>query len=234
MYHSLEKESVLRALHTAEKEGLSDAARKANLERYGRNTLEKKKKKSLFSRILESLTEPMLLILVFSLAITFGANLGKFLKSGEGDFIECAGILFSIVLSVTISLVMEGSSERAFRLLAKMYDNVQIRVIRGGKTVYLPQEELCVGDIVLLSGGDKIAADGRLLSCVDFRADESALTGESAPVKKDADLVLNASTPLAERRNMVYAGTFAEQGTAVMAAARRWETSRASSPGKWI
>lgn len=217
MYHSLEKESVLRALHTAEKEGLSDAARKANLERYGRNTLEKKKKKSLFSRILESLTEPMLLILVFSLAITFGANLGKFLKSGEGDFIECAGILFSIVLSVTISLVMEGSSERAFRLLAKMYDNVHIRVIRGGKTVYLPQEELCVGDIVLLSGGDKIAADGRLLSCVDFRADESALTGESAPVKKDADLVLNASTPLAERRNMVYAGTFAEQGTAVMA-----------------
>lgn len=217
MYHSLEKESVLRALHTAEKEGLSDAARKASLERYGRNTLEKKKKKSLFSRILESLTEPMLLILVFSLAITFGANLGKFLKSGEGDFIECAGILFSIVLSVTISLVMEGSSERAFRLLAKMYDNVHIRVIRGGKTVYLPQEELCVGDIVLLSGGDKIAADGRLLSCVDFRADESALTGESAPVKKDADLVLNASTPLAERRNMVYAGTFAEQGTAVMA-----------------
>lgn len=169
MYHSLEKESVLRLCIPRKRKGCRIAARKASLERYGRNTLEKKKKKSLFSRILESLTEPMLLILVFSLAITFGANLGKFLKSGEGDFIECAGILFSIVLSVTISLVMEGSSERAFRLLAKMYDNVHIRV-SAGKDGVSPAGRALRGDIVLLSGGDKIAADGRLLSCVDFQA----------------------------------------------------------------
>lgn len=217
MYHSLEKDAVLKALHTSESGGLTDAARAENLKRYGRNTLEKKKKKSLISRIFASLTEPMLLILVFSLIITFGANLGKFLKSGDGDFIECAGILFSIVLSVTISLIMEGSSERAFRLLAKMYDNVQIKVVRAGKTEYVAQEDLCVGDIVIVGSGDKIVADGRLLSSVSFRADESALTGESAPVAKDANLVLNASTPLAERKNMVYAGTFAEQGSAVMA-----------------
>lgn len=217
MYHSLEKAAVLKALHTSEREGLTAAARAQNLKRYGRNTLEKKKKKGLLSRIFASLTEPMLLILVFSLIVTFGVNFGKFLKSGEGDFIECAGILFSIVLSVTISLIMEGSSERAFRLLARMYGNVRIKALRDGKIEYVAQEELCVGDIVFIEGGDKIVADGRLLSSSSFRADESALTGESVPSEKDANLVLNASTPLAERKNMVYAGTFAEQGSAVMA-----------------
>lgn len=217
MYHSLEKAAVLKALHTSEREGLTVAARMQNLKRYGRNALEKKKKKGLLSRIFASLTEPMLLILVFSLIVTFGVNFGKFLKSGEGDFIECVGILFSIVLSVTISLIMEGSSERAFRLLARMYGNVRIKTLREGKIEYVAQEELCVGDVVFIESGDKIVADGRLLSSSSFRADESALTGESVPSEKDANLVLNASTPLAERKNMVYAGTFAEQGSAVMA-----------------
>ena len=76
---------------------------------------------------------------------------------------------------------------KAFEALSQISDNTMIKAIRGGNTIMLSQKDIVVGDILLLATGDKIPADGRLLESVGLTADESALTGESVPAKKNAE-----------------------------------------------
>lgn len=212
LFYDENKQNALKTLGSSEARGLSAAAVADSRKKHGANVITKKKTKGLFSKIIEAVTEPMMLILMFSLVITVGTNIGKFIKSGEGDFAECLGIFLAIALSVAITLFMEGSSEKAFAALGKIYDNISVKVIRDGKTALVPRQDIVAGDIVYLSGGDKIVADGRLLHSESLTVDESALTGESVPVRKDAAAVLPSSAPLAERKNFVYSGTFVTGG----------------------
>lgn len=211
-HHAESAADALKALGSDAERGLGDAAAKKSAEKYGKNVIERKKGKGLFARIGEALCEPMILILLFGLAVTFGTNLGRLLRTGEGDFAECIGIAGAIALSVGITLFMEGSSQKAFAALGKMYDKISVKALRGGKVVYLAKDEIVCGDILLLSAGDKVPADGRLIESRALFADESALTGESAPSAKDAGALLGANAPLAERKNMLYSGTFVSAG----------------------
>ena len=186
--------------------------------RWGRNAFTQAKKKSLLRRIWEACTEPMLILLFFAWLITVAVNIVN-VATGNGhfDFYECIGILVAIILSVTLTVVMEGRSAKAFEELNKIKEGVEIKVVRGGVVQYVPQQDLVVGDIVYLETGNKVAADGRLLESLSLQSDESSLTGESAPVKKDANAVFSAAeTPVAERANMVYSGCFITGGTGRM------------------
>lgn len=207
---------AIKTLHSDAKFGLSIKTVGENLEKYGLNKLTAEKKRGFFSRLFNALKEPMLVILIFGFAVAFGSNLGKLLKTGEADFSECFGILAAILLSVSITLIMEGSSQKAFDALNKIYDNVTAEVIRDGKKMIVEQRFLTVGDIVILSSGDKIVADGRLIESNSLTTDESALTGESAESKKDCDAILARGVPLAERKNCVYSGTFVAAGNGKM------------------
>ncbi len=181
--------------------------------KYGANSLTKKKKRTFFSRLIDAFKEPMLLILLFGFVLAFGTGLGKFFKTGEVDFAESVGILFAVFLSVAITVIMEGSSERAFEALNKIYDGNPVKVLRGSNILFIPQNQVVVGDILLLEAGDKIVADCRLIESNSLFTDESALTGESHHAEKDADCILSLSTPLAERKNCVYSGTFVTAGS---------------------
>ena len=187
--------------------GLNESQVSLSKIKHGENKIEKLKNKSIFKRIFSALFEPMLIILEISMFITLGVNLGKFLKTGNGDFYECIGILLSIGISVFLTVYMEGKSQRAFELLQQISSDSFVKVVRNGEKTIIKQSELVVGDIVMVSSGDKIFADGRILSCNFLSVDESTLTGESLPVKKNADIILNESVPLAERVNMLYSGT---------------------------
>ena len=81
---------------------------------------------------------------------------------GEADFLECVGVFVAIALSVVISVVMEGRSAKAFEALSKINADMAVRAVRDGQTVTLQSAHLAVGDVVLLSAGDKGPADGRL------------------------------------------------------------------------
>ncbi len=196
--------------------GLSGERAEQNLKKYGKNALTKKKKKGFFSKLFGALKEPMLIILLFALVVAFGTKLGSFLKTGSADFSECLGIFLAVVLSVSITLIMEGSSERAFESLNNLYDNITVRVIREGQILVVNKQFVTVGDIILLESGDKIVADGRLIESNDLRVNESALTGESNSTKKNARAILSDSVPLAERENCVYSGTFVVSGSGKM------------------
>lgn len=123
------------------------------------------------------------------------------------------GDFAAIFLSVVITVVMEGRSAKAFEALNKINEDTKVKVVRGGELQLVPQREIVVGDILSVETGDKLPADGRLLSSVELHADESSLTGESVPVDKDAGVVFKCDDiPLAERRNMLYSGTFITGG----------------------
>lgn len=204
---------VIKSYSSNETSGLSNEGAKKNIERFGQNSLTKKKGDSLLKRIWDASTEPMLLMLIAAGLIALAVNIIRSFTGGEADYLECVGVFVAIALSVVISVVMEGRSAKAFDELSKINGNVVVRAVRGGKTVKLNKDEIATGDILLLSAGDKIPADCRLIESVSLRVDESALTGESFAVKKDSELeISDEKTPLAERANMIYSGTFITEG----------------------
>ncbi len=211
-FFSLTAEQTLKYLNSDFQDGLSLSAYNDSAKKYGKNVLSKKKGKSFFSKAIDSLKEPMMLILCVSFIVALIANTGKYIRTGDGDFFEVFGIFCAIVLSVSITLVMEGSSQKAFGILSKVYGNVVVKVVRQGKVIMMNQSSVVVGDVIILESGDKIIADGRLLYSNELCVDESALTGESNSVKKTHDKTYESAVPLAERRNMLYSGTFIVSG----------------------
>lgn len=207
------REELLSEFSSDSTKGLTPNAVEKNREKFGSNSLTKKKSDSLLKRIWDASTEPMLLMLIAAGLIALAVNIFRKVTGGEADFLECVGVFVAIALSVVISVIMEGRSAKAFEALSKINSNMTVKVVRNGKTVSVSSEDIVVGDVLLVSAGDKLPADGRLLSAVDLSVNESALTGESYPVKKDADAVIDdEKLPLAERVNMLYSGTFVTEG----------------------
>lgn len=207
------REELLSEFSSDSTKGLTSNAVEKNREKFGSNSLTKKKSDSLLKRIWDASTEPMLLMLIAAGLIALAVNIFRKVTGGEADFLECIGVFVAIALSVVISVIMEGRSAKAFEALSKINSNMTVKVVRNGKTISVSSEDIVVGDVLLVSAGDKLPADGRLFSAVDLSVNESALTGESYPVKKDADAVIDdEKLPLAERVNMLYSGTFVTEG----------------------
>lgn len=218
MYEFQEKKrDLIRQLSTNESFGLTADQVESNRNTYGSNSLTRVKPESLFRRIIGAASEPMILMLIMAGVIALVVNIIRAYTGSEADFLECVGIFVAISLSVLITVVMEGRSAKAFEELSKISDDTVVKVLRNGDTLMLSQKDIVAGDIVLLSTGDKIPADGRLLQSSGLAADESALTGESVPAKKDADYIISdAKTPLAERANMLYSGNYITSGHGTM------------------
>lgn len=207
------REQVLGKYHSDQEKGLTLPQAEENRTLYGANTLTREKPESLAGRIRSAAGEPMIIMLIIAGVIALVVNVIRASTGGEADFLECVGIFAAISLSVVITVIMEGKSAKAFEALSKLSDDTQVKALRGGETVLLNQKEIVAGDILLLSTGDKVPADGRLLESAGLSADESALTGESVPAKKDAEcLITDEKLPLAERCNMVYSGNYITGG----------------------
>lgn len=207
------KEALLEHFETNPVSGLTMQQTEKNRQQYGANALTRQKPESLLKRIWNAATEPMIIMLIVAGLIALAVNIFRGVTGGEADYLECVGVFAAISLSVIITVVMEGRSAKAFEALSKISNNTVVKAVRDGTALMLGQDEIVVGDILQLSTGDKIPADGRLLEGVGLTADESALTGESVPAKKDADFeIVDEKLPLAERANMVYSGNFITSG----------------------
>lgn len=203
------KSVLLNDLGSDEITGMTSQNVEENRRKFGENSFTRQKPESVWKRIWDAATEPMLLMLIAAGIIALVVNIIRGATGGEADYLECVGVFVAIALSVVISVVMEGKSAKAFEALSKISDNMTVKVIRDGKIMTIEQHQLVVGDIVLLSTGDKVPADCRLLESTELSANESALTGESVPASKNANAqITDEKTPLAERENMLYNGTF--------------------------
>lgn len=176
--------------------GLSDKeVEKSRLE-YGTNEITKIKKHTFWSYLIEALGDPIIKILLIALAIKVIVLFRHF------DWYETIGIFIAIVLATFISTISEYGSEKAFNRLQEEAIKGKAKVIRNRKIVEIPIGEIVVGDIVILNSGDKVPADGKLISG-NLRVDESALNGESKEAKK----VIN---------NEIYRGSVVYSGEAKM------------------
>ena len=203
-WHSKTAAQALSDLGTSRERGLSAAEAGQRLEKYGSNELEQAVGKSLLRRFLGQMGDPMILVLLAAAALSLWA-------SGFQDWLDSAIILIIVLVNAAISISQENNAQRALEALRKL-SAPQARVLRDGVMTREPSAQLVPGDIILLEPGDLVPADGRILTCSGLKADESAMTGESAPVTKRAQALLGEDTALADRVNMVIASTVITSG----------------------
>ena len=205
---STSKEEVLGLLNTSPSLGLSRSEAQERLHQYGPNTLTKERSTTFWGVFREEITEPMILLLLV-VGVVY---------SIWGELRDALTIFSIIILLVFVEIFTEYRAKKAVYALRRL-SPLTAPVIRDGLFQAVPATEIVSGDIIVLEVGVKVPADARLIESFGLEADESPLTGESAPVDKE-DSLLPLDTPLAERRNMVFAGSAITRGrgTAVVTA----------------
>jgi magnesium-transporting ATPase (P-type) len=191
---------VVRFLTSDAENGLSIEEVVKRREQFGFNELVAKPGKPAWLRFLLQFNQALLYILLLAGAI----------KAALGSWTNAAVIWGVTVINAVIGFVQESKAEGAIAALAKAV-MTEATVIREGKKLRIPSRELVPGDLVLVSAGDQVPADLRLLSVRSLQVTEAALTGESLPVSKQS-AALPPDTPLAERLNMAYAGSLVTFG----------------------
>lgn len=201
-YYSSDSKSVLSELASGEN-GLSEKFAQSRAEKYGKNVLTEKKGPGILKRFLMQLADPMIIVLLAAAAVS-GITAAL---SGE-SFADVFIILFVVVLNSVLGVVQESKAEEAIAALKTM-TAAHSKVMRDGKLKSIKSEDLVPGDVILLEAGDSVPADARILECASMKVEESALTGESVPVEKTADIIGTdgKKVPLGDRKNMVYMGS---------------------------
>ena len=207
---------VLERLETNRETGLSTSQTEAARQKYGENKLKEKKKKTMLQRFLEQFKDAMIIILLIAAAVSTGLVIYE-MTTGHGDpkeFFEPGLIVAIVILNAIMGVVQESKAEKALDALKNM-SAPHARVIRNGKETVIEASELVPGDIIKLEAGDFVPADARLITSVNLKSEESALTGESVPSEKDATAVVAPDAPLGDRTNMVFSGCSITYGTAI-------------------
>ncbi|MBI5429425.1 MAG: cation-transporting P-type ATPase [Nitrosomonadales bacterium] len=218
-WHSLPAQEVLHTL-AAEPAGLNmdEAARR--LAQYGPNRLPAAPRNGLLLRFARQFHNVLIYVLLGS----------AFITALLGHWVDCSVIAGVVLINAIVGVIQEGKAERALDAIRNML-SLNATVLRGGQRREIPAEQLVVGDIVLLSSGDKVPADLRLIEVRQLRIEEAALTGESEPVEKNIAAV-NAQAVIGDRICMAYSGTLAVYGQArgvVTATGAATEIGRISS-----
>jgi len=200
-WHHIKSEEVLELLGTHPTDGLDQFEVKHRREHFGLNQLTPRKGKSWLVKFLLQFNNPLIYILLIAGLIT------AVLK----DPLDALVIFGVVLLNAIIGYIQEARAEQTLSALAQTMVS-EASLLRGGKVVRLPATELVPGDLVQLQGGGRVPADLRLVTSRDLKIAESALTGESVPVEKDASVTLPVDTVLAERVNMAYSSTLVTYG----------------------
>ncbi len=203
MKHYLNKiEDVFNHLRSGT-DGLSAAEAEARLKQYGVNKLDEPPKVPLWKKFLLQFADPMIIVLLVAALVSFVTALVE-----NESLADVFIILFVVILNAVLGVIQENKAEKAIDALKEM-TKAKCKVLRDGVLRILTSEELVIGDVILLEAGDAVPADARLIEAASLKAEESALTGESVPSDKYADVIVSESgeVPLGDRSNMVYAGT---------------------------
>jgi len=193
--------------NTAEEEqqeaGLTSVEANLRLSKFGKNLVKSKKKTGLISLLISQFKSPIIVIFIFTSILSF------FLGQIEDSMI----IISIVIVSGLLGFWQEkGATDAVTKLLAIV--QLKTTVLRDKKIQEIPFEDIVPGDIVILKSGDSIPADCIIIESKDLFVNEATLTGETYPVEKYANIVLPEETPLRERTNSIFMGTFVVSGTA--------------------
>ncbi|ATB32709.1 cation-translocating P-type ATPase [Melittangium boletus] len=218
-WHALPPDKVLESLESRE-EGLTNEQARERLERYGPNVLRRQKSDGPLVLLWRQINSPFIWVLIASavLAILLG-------KVTDGLVVAAV-----VVLNTIIGFIQEYRAGKAIEALNQMVPE-NTTVVREGRKLSVPAEQLVPGDVVQVASGDKVPADMRLLSARNLSVEEAALTGESVPARKDVTPVAE-DTELGDRASLVFGGTLVTSGAAsaaVVATGQHTELGRIST-----
>jgi len=202
IFHSEVGENVIAELQSNTETGLTQAQVDAKLAEFGPNKLREKKKKTMLQRFLDQFKDVMILILIAAAVVSFVIAITE---GGGHAFFEPLLIIVIVVINAIMGVMQESKAEKALDALKNM-SAPKARVIRGGSEAVIDASELVPGDIIKLEAGDFVPADARIIRSSGLKSEESALTGESVPSEKDAEVVVDSKAPLGDRTNMLFSG----------------------------
>ena len=203
MWYKKSKNEILQELDVDEKNGLSSTEALRRLEKYGKNKLETKKKKTLFKQFLSQL-KVMIYILIIA------AIISAFL----GEISDALIILLVIIINAVIGVIQESKAEKALDALKEL-STPKALVKRDGSLKEILSEDIVPGDIVIIDAGRYIPGDLRLIDTANLKIEESAFTGESVPSEKDASFLPDKEIPIGDQNNMAFMSTLATYGRGV-------------------
>lgn len=200
-YYSMNIKDVETDLNSDFNNGLTSEEVSKRQEEYGYNILKEKKGKSVIKMIIEQFSSFIILILIAASILSIAID----------EVVDGIVIIGIVILNAILGIVQERKASNALNALKEMA-SPKAKVIREGKLSSIDSKELVPGDIVMLEAGDYVPADIRLVKSVNLRIDESALTGESLAVEKDADNIIEIKTQIADRINSAYMSTIVTYG----------------------
>lgn len=204
---SISPSEVYQALDTSP-EGLSQSEVNARLERDGYNRLAGGKRVTPLTRFFKQFANVMIIVLLAAAAVSATISI---VQKEYADLFEAGIILFIVIANAVVGAVQEGRAESALDAL-KNLNKPYCKVIREGEIRRIRQEEVVVGDLVLLEAGDIVPADMRLVESASLKIEESALTGESVAVEKDATATVASDAPIGDRHNMAFSTGVVQYG----------------------
>ncbi len=204
-WHVMQSKETEAELSTSLASGLTPEEAAARFKQYGPNTLTGRGTKEPW-KILAEQFKSLLVILLIVAAFVSGVVLR--------EWVDCAVILVIVILNALLGFRQEFKAEKAMEALKKL-SMPGSRVTRGGAVVEVPSDRLVPGDVLHLEAGNMLPADVRLFETADLKIEEASLTGESVPVTKKADTVVDRPAPIGDRVNMAYMGTAVTSGRGV-------------------
>ena len=199
-------EEVQKELETDSQKGLSTKEMEKRKEKYGLNELKAKKKKTLLQKFIEQFKDFSIIVLIIAAIVSGAVGIAE----GEG-ITDTIIILIVVILNAIIGVVQESKAEKSLEALQKLTDHAS-KVIREGNLTVVPAKDLVPGDIVVLDTGDFIPADIRLVEAVNLKSQESSLTGESMPVEKNTEKIVDPEVGIGDRVNMLFSSSLVTYG----------------------
>ena len=209
-YYLIDSKEVVKKLESSEN-GLSSNEAKKRLEANGKNKLKEAEKTPLIKRFINSISDPMIIMLLAAAAIQAVVNILQ-MKDGfnMSEFADVIVIMAVVIINTIMSLIQESKAEDAMDALMQMTASTS-KVLRDNEIVVIKSEDVVLGDVIVFEAGDTVPADCRILESYSLKSEEAALTGESVPVNKLVDLLMveigKDDITLGDRKNMLYNGS---------------------------
>src|SRR3989338_7763258 len=200
-WHTMQTDEVVKNLGTNTDTGLNLTEVEDRLRKYGHNQLEEK----------EGVSPVMLFLSQFNDFIVWVLIAAAIVSGFMGEWVDALAILAIVIINAIIGFIQEYRAEKSLAALQKMSAPFS-KVLRDSEMHSIPSIEIVPGDIALLEAGDYVPADGRLCSSFSLRTQEASLTGESTPVGKSTEPLMNSSLPIGDRENMLFMGTSVTSG----------------------
>lgn len=200
--HNEDAGKVVQEFYSNLATGLIESQVQKKRAQHGENKLREKKKKTNLQRFADQFKDVMILILIVAAIISFVIAC---IEGEPKEYFEPILILLIVILNAIMGVMQESKAEKAMDAL-KSLSAPHARVLRDGEEKVIDAVELVPGDIIHLEAGDFVPADARLIRSASLKSEESALTGESVPSEKDADMIVDEKAPLGDRGNMVFSG----------------------------